>query len=133
MNYQFTEQFQLLTVACLLKDPTLLVEIRDAIKAEYFSSYSEQEIVRVAVELFDRVHEKPSRDVLVQHIYDRANRLGWDPKDRDGLISRLYSIYELPLAEADAKHIRDKVSSFGRIQECKLAMLESIGLIEDLG
>lgn len=131
MNYQFTEQFQLLTVACLLKDPNLLVEVRDAIKAEYFTAHSEQEIIRVAVELFDKVNERPSRDVLVQAIYDRATRLGWDARDRDGLISRLYSVYELPLAETDVKHIRDKISSFGRIQACKLAMLESIGLIED--
>ncbi|TXH14536.1 MAG: hypothetical protein E6R03_09105 [Hyphomicrobiaceae bacterium] len=131
MNYQFTEQFQLLTVACILKDPTLLAEIRDAIKPEYFNSYSEQEIIRVATELFDKVHEKPSRDVLAQSLIDRANRLGWDPKDRDNLLSRLYSIYDLPLAEADVKHIRDKVASFGRIQACKLAMLESISMIED--
>lgn len=131
MKYKFTEQFQTLVVACLLQDPVLLGEARDAIRPEFFVSYAEQEIVRMLVEFYDRYMQKPSRDVLLQGLHDRASRLGWDTKDRDRLIEHLHTIYTYPLQTADIKHVKDQVSQFGKIQALKGAMLESIAVVDD--
>lgn len=131
MKYRFTEQFQTLVVSVLLQDPSILTEVRDSIRPEFFSAHSEQEIIRIVTELYDRYMQKPSREVILQSIVDRANRLGWDSKDRDRLVDHLHLVYSTPLQEADVKHVKDQITQFGRIQALKIAMMESIALIDE--
>lgn len=128
-KYRFTTDYQSLVVAALIGDPSLLAESRDSVRAEFFDSHAEQEIVRIILEFFDRFRQRPSRDTLVQLIHDRAGKLGWDPKDRDSLVGDLYRILGLTFQEADVARLRLEVTKFGRIQALKLAMLESISVI----
>jgi replicative DNA helicase len=83
------------------------------------------------LEFYDRYLQKPSRDVLLQGLYDRSNRLGWDVKDRDRMVEHLHTIYTYPLQDADTKHVKDQIAQFGRIQALKGAMLESIAVVDD--
>ena len=131
MNYRFTAEYQSLIVSALLQDSTLLVSSRDALRPEYFENYSEQEIIRLLLEFFDKYRQKPGRDTVVQIVYDRATKIGLRDGDRDKLVTDLYRIYSIPLQTADIHRIRDQVAQFGRIQALKIAMMDSINLITD--
>ena len=128
-KYQFTSEYQSLVVAAILQDPTLLVEHRDALRAEYFSAYNDQQVIRIVLEFYDQYRQRPLRDTLIQVVYDRANKLGWKDDARDSLVNDIYKIYLFPMQEADVARVKEKVSQFGRIQALKIAMLDSINLI----
>lgn len=130
-RYTFTESYQSLVVAAILQDPSMLPSCRDALQPEYFSSFVEQEIIRMAVSYYDMYRERPGRDTMVQLIYDKAHRVGWKDADRDQITTNLYRIYAIPLQESDLVIVRDKVAQFGRLQALKVAMMDSIGVIQD--
>lgn len=129
-KYGFGDEFQIQVLSLCLRDPQFIVQYFDVLSYTYFDNQSHSTLAYLLFKNFQQHGNVPSKEVMgfliVEHCseYDRDGALGMS----GNLTAWLDHLY---VKRIDEDAIKVRVVRFGRRQEIKKAMIESIELLKE--
>ncbi len=116
--------FQIKIITCLLKDRLFLQQVSDILMPSYLESESNQWIVETIQSHFKQYSQPPTLEVLKVKVQDIKNDVL-----KAAVIDNLKEAFKY-LDANDLDFIKDEVVKFGQNQCMKMAIMDSVALIE---
>lgn len=130
-KYNYSDSFQKLIVALMVRDSRFLPQFFDVCNPEYFDYKTLQIITSVILSYYSKYSQPPNYESIQNEVKEYEKKfkipetLG---KEIEDVISFVYTV-----DMTDIDYIRDKVIEFGRDQKLKDAIITSSKIIENSG
>lgn len=128
--YPFDQPFQRGVLQMMLRDPTFVADLFDALDSRYFEFEYLALIAKILLAHFRKFRELPSREVMVANINYHVQKHSLDALLRQQMLDYIELAYKSELPP-DRRYYREKVSDFGRMQALKESIAESVRILQE--
>lgn len=128
-SWDFGESFQIQVLGLCLRDPEFLCRYADVIEHAYFEQQDMANLAMIVLRHFKDAGGPPKRDILVFKVREFSKK--YDRDGSDGLEKKLLHFLDYVYQrDLDETFIADRIVKFGQRQAIRLAMYESVDLLQ---
>jgi replicative DNA helicase len=128
--YPFDQPFQRAVLQMMLRDPTFVPDLFDALDSRYFEFEYLSLIGKILLAHYKKYRELPSRSVMIANVNHHVTKHGLDALLRQQMVDFLDHAYRTDLPQ-DRRYYREQVADFGRMQALKEGIAGAVALLQE--